>query len=81
MSTGNERMDAVSERIEEAKQAADRVEEVEDLGLRHRESGAADDHATFEPSGDDSDAGRNPSEGRDATTPGEVEEQVADGTP
>jgi metal-dependent amidase/aminoacylase/carboxypeptidase family protein len=81
MSTGNERMDAVSERIEEAKQAADRVEEAEDLGLRHRESGASDDHATFEPSGDDGHAGRNPSEGRDAAAPGEVVDRVADNTP
>ena len=43
MRTGDERLDA------------DRVEDDEGLGLRHRET---DQHGTFEPSGDDRNAGR-----------------------
>lgn len=65
MSTGDERLDAVEDRIDEAKEAADRVEDNEGLGLRHRET---DQHGTFEPSGDDRNAGENPSHGRDAGT-------------
>ena len=42
------------------------------LGLRHRET---DQHGTFEPSGDDRNAGENPSQGRDAGAPGEASER------
>ena len=56
----------------EAKEAADRVEDNEGLGLRHRET---DQHGTFEPSGDDRNAGENPSQGRDAGAPGEASER------
>ena len=55
MSTGDERLDAVEDRIDEAKEAADRVEDNEGLGLRHRET---DQHGTFEPP-DDERAGEN----------------------
>ena len=72
MSTGDERLDAVEDRIDEAKEAADRVEDNEGLGLRHRET---DQHRTFEPSGDDRNAGENPSHGRDAGAPGEASER------
>ncbi len=43
----------------------------EGLGLRHRET---DQHGTFKPSGDDRNAGENPSQGRDAGAPGEASE-------
>ena len=69
---GDERLDAVEDRIDEAKEAADRVEDNEGLGLRHRET---DQHRTFEPSGDDRNAGENPSQGRDAGAPGEASER------
>lgn len=55
MSTGDERLDAVEDRIDEAKEAADRVEDNEGLGLRHPET---DQPGTFEPSGDDWTRGR-----------------------
>lgn len=66
MSTGDERLDAVEDRIDEAKEAADRVEDNEGLGLCHRET---DQHGTFEPSGDDRNAGENPRQRRDAAAP------------
>jgi hypothetical protein len=40
--------------------------------LGHREM---DQHGTFEPSGDDRNAGENPSQGRDAGAPGEASER------
>ena len=43
--------------------------ESEGPGLSHRET---DQHSTFEPSGDDRNAGENPSQGRDAGAPGEA---------
>ena len=46
--------------------------EFEGLDLRHRET---DQHGTFEPSGDDRNAGENPSQGRDAGAPGEASER------
>lgn len=55
MSTGDERLDGVDDLIDEAEEAADRVEDNEGLGLRHRET---DQHGTFEPSDDDRNAGR-----------------------
>ena len=72
MSTGDERLGAVEDRFDEAKEAADRVEDNEGLGLRHRET---HQHGTFEPSGDDRNAGKNPSQGRDAGAPGEASER------
>ena len=70
-SVNDERLESVGERIEEAKQAADRVDEGEGLELHHRER---DDHGTFEPSGDDLRAGENPHEGQGRDAPGEVED-------
>ena len=72
MSTGDERLDAVEDRIDEAKEAADRVEDNEGLGLRHRET---DQHCTLEPSGDDRNAGGEPEPGRNAGAPGEASER------
>ena len=46
--------------------------ESEGLGLGHRET---DQHGTFEPLGDDRNAGENPSQGRDAGAPGEASER------
>ena len=67
---GDERLDAVEDRIDKAKEAADRVEDNE--GPRHRET---DQHCTFWPSGDDRDAGENPSQGCDAGAPSEASER------
>jgi hypothetical protein len=75
MNAGEERLEAVEERIEEAKVAADRVEEGEGLGMHHRD---ADRHGAFEPSGDDGSAGENPSEGADRDVPGEADERPAE---
>jgi hypothetical protein len=72
MSTGDERLDAVEDRIDEAKEAADRVEDNEGLGLRHRET---DQHGTFEPSGDDRNAGGEPEPGARRGSPGEASER------
>ncbi len=72
MSTGDERLDAVEDGIDEAEDVANRVEDDEGLGLRHRET---DQHGTFELSGDDRIAGENPSQGRDAGAPGEASER------
>ena len=57
MGTGDERLDDVEDRLDEAKEAADPVEDNEGLGLRH---GETDQHGTFEPSGDDRNAGGGP---------------------
>ena len=46
--------------------------ESEGLGPRHRET---DQHGTFEPSGDDQNAGEDPSQGLDAGAPGEASER------
>ena len=73
MTTGNERLDRVSARIDEAKQAAARVEDADDLGSAGGVgSGNGMDDDTFEPAGDDLHAGQNPLQGRDAGTPGEA---------
>ncbi len=73
MTTGDERLDRVSARIDEAKQEAARVEDADDLGLPGAVgSGSGIDDDTFEPAGDDLHAGQNPVEGRDASTPGEA---------
>ena len=62
----DDRLQDVEESIEEAKQAADQVQD-QGLELHHR-----DRHKAFEPAGDDSEAGQNPSEGSDRDAPGEV---------
>ncbi len=68
--SGDQRLDRVQDRIDEAKEAAGAAEG--DLLPRDASSAdpRTDDGGTFEPSGDDSDAGENPSEGPAATTPG-----------
>jgi hypothetical protein len=49
MSTGDERLESVGESIEEAKKAADKVSDQEDLELRHREEpDATADHGAGE---------------------------------
>ncbi len=73
MSTGDERLDAVQERIDEAKEAADKVEDAEGLELHHRDG---DQHGAFEPSGDDVSAGENPSEGLAARAPGDLDKDL-----
>ncbi|MDV8023012.1 hypothetical protein [Rhodococcus sp. IEGM 1330] len=70
MSTGDERPDAVEHRINEAKEAADRVEDNEGLGLHHRET---DQHSAFELSADrPGTRGRTRAIGRDPGAPGEA---------
>jgi hypothetical protein len=65
MSQGDERLDDVQDRIEHARQAAARVEDVEDVPADLTPDSADDGrHDTFEPTGDDSDAGRLPELGR-----------------
>ena len=71
MSEGN-RLDRVQDSIDEAKEAAAAAEP--DL-LPRAPSGAdprSGEAGTFEPSGDESDAGESPSEGADARTPGDA---------
>lgn len=69
--SGDQRLDRVQDRIDEAKEAAAAAEQ--DLLPAEASSGdpRSDDGGSFEPSGDDSDAGKNPSEGPAAATPGE----------
>jgi hypothetical protein len=62
----------VQQTIDEAKDAATAAEP--DL-LPHEASSAdprSGEQGTFEPSGDESDAGESPSEGADARTPGDA---------
>ncbi len=65
-------LDAVQQKIDDAKDAAASAEE----DLLPRGGSSADPRSaeggTFEPSGDDSDAGETPSEGRAAGTPGQA---------
>jgi carbon storage regulator len=68
MSEGDQRLEQVGERIGEAREAADHAEP----DLLPQGASAAD--GAFEPSGDDRQAGENPSEGRDADTPGDLDE-------
>jgi carbon storage regulator len=67
MSESDERLEQVGERIDQARDAAEQAEP--DL-LPHASSPA---DGTFEPSGDDRQAGENPSEGRDRNASGELE--------
>ena len=65
-------LDAVQQKIDDAKDAATAAEE----DLLPRGASSADPRSAeggaFEPSGDESDAGETPSEGRDAGTPGQA---------
>jgi carbon storage regulator len=70
MTEGDQRLEQVQERIGEAQEAADRAEP----DLLPQASSPADNRGAFEPSGDDRQAGENPSEGRDAQTPGDLDE-------
>lgn len=63
MSEGDQRLEQVQELIGEAREAAEQAEP--DLLPQH--PGAADERGSFEPSGDDREAGENPAEGRDET--------------
>jgi carbon storage regulator len=67
MTESDERLEQVRDRIDEARGAAEQAEP--DL-LPQAESPA---DGTFEPSGDDRQAGENPSEGTDRDAPGELD--------
>jgi carbon storage regulator len=67
MTESDERLEQVRERIDEARDAAEQAEP----DLLPQASSPAD--GAFEPSGDDSQAGENPSEGADRNAPGELE--------
>jgi carbon storage regulator len=69
MTEGDQRLEQVQERIGEAHAAADQAEP----DLLPQGAGAADQSGTFEPSGDDREAGENPSEGADAQAPGDLD--------
>ena len=66
MTEGDERLEQVRERIDEARDAAEQAEP----DLLPQEASPAD--STFEPSGDDRQAGENPSEGADRNAPGDL---------
>jgi carbon storage regulator len=68
MTEGDHRLEQVTERIDEAREAAEQAEP----DLLPQTAGAAD--STFEPSGDDRQAGENPSEGRDRDAPGDLDD-------
>lgn len=72
----DERLSAVQDRIDEAKDAAGDLREDDVLapGDGTGPADSDDDHGTFEPSGDGTDAGRNPTEGADAATPGAADD-------
>jgi carbon storage regulator len=67
MAESEQRLEHVQERIDEARTAAEQAEP----DLLPQASSPADD--TFQPSGDDRQAGENPSEGADRDAPGELE--------
>ena len=67
MTEGDQRLEQVRERIDEARDAAEHAEP----DLLPQESSPADD--AFEPSGDDRQAGENPSEGPDRDAPGDLD--------
>jgi len=62
------RLEQVRERIDEARGAAEQAEP----DLLPQASSPAD--GTFEPSGDDRQAGENPSEGADRNAPGDLDD-------
>jgi carbon storage regulator len=68
MTEGDQRLEQVSERIDEAREAAGQAEP----DLLPQASSPAD--GAFEPSGDDSQAGENPSEGPDRNAPGDLDD-------
>ena len=76
----DERLSAVQDRIDEAKDAAGGLRD-DDVLPSEGDPADADDHGTFEPAGDGTDAGRTPSEGRDAGTPGAAGAPDDGGTP
>jgi carbon storage regulator len=67
MAENEQRLEQVQERIDAARTAAEQAEP----DLLPQASSPADD--TFQPSGDDRQAGENPSEGADRDAPGELE--------
>jgi hypothetical protein len=67
MAENEQRLEQVQERIDDARAAAEQAEP----DLLPQASSPADD--TFQPSGDDRQAGENPSEGADRDAPGELE--------
>ena len=71
MTESDERLEQVQERIDEAHSAADQAEP--DL-LPQSASPADGGGGTFEPSGDDRQAGENPSQGPDRNAPGGLDE-------
>lgn len=71
--TDDERLAAVQDRIDDAKAAEADLHGRDVLGdTGDRQGGGAEEHGAFEPSGDGTDAGRNPVEGEAADTPGEA---------
>jgi carbon storage regulator len=68
MTEGDQRLEQVRERIGEAREAADEAEP----DLLPQASSPAD--GAFEPSGDDRQAGENPSEGADRNAPGDLDD-------
>lgn len=76
MSEGDQRLEQVQERIDEAHEAADQAgRDLLPQGASAADpTGSTDDQGTFEPSGDDADAGRNPAEGDDSDTPGAADD-------
>ena len=73
MSTGDERLESVGETIEEAKKAADKVSDQEDMELRHREHpdpsadhGAGDDDAPEDEPADEKPADEKPADDKGA---------------
>jgi hypothetical protein len=68
MTEGDQRLEQVRERIDEAREAADEAEP----DLLPQASSPAD--GAFEPSGDDRQAGENPSEGADRNAPGDLDQ-------
>ncbi len=79
MSEGDQRLEQVQERIDEAHEAADagRPRPAAAGRLRRRPDGSAEEQGAFEPAGDDADAGGNPAEGDDADTPGAADDARA----
>jgi hypothetical protein len=72
MTEGDQRLEQVDERIGEARDAAEQAEP----SLFPDRPGTADSTGggAFEPSGDDREAGENPSEGRDSQLPGDLDD-------
>jgi carbon storage regulator len=69
MTEGDQRLEQVQDQIGEARQAADDAQP----DLLPSAASPADSTGTFEPSGDDRQAGENPSEGLDAQAPGDLD--------